>query len=127
MAINNRYLLDTQIFLWWMDGAKKLNNDLIKIIKNPENQIFLSVASIWEIVIKKTIGKLRMPTNWKDDLGKSGFLILSIELEHVFKIENLKYHHKDPFDRMLIAQAKVENLILITNDPKIRKYNLKTI
>ena len=80
-----------------------------------------------QIVVKKKIGKLRPPRGWKEDVKASGFEILPISLEHIYPLENLPLYHKDPFDRMLVAQAKVEDLTLITNDKKIWKYKIDVL
>lgn len=121
---NKRFLLDTQIFIWWMKQDKRIKKEISSILKDPQNQIFLSVATVLEIVIKKTTGKLKVPHDWKQTLKKSNFLLLPISLEQAYKLEDLPLHHRDPFDRMLIAQAKSENATLITGDEKIWKYEV---
>lgn len=126
MARNKSFLLDTHIFIWWMEKNKKLSKDVKSIIENPENQIFLSTVSVWEMIIKKSAGKLKLPHNWKTTLKNSRFDILEVSLEHVYLLESLPLLHKDPFDRMLIAQAQAENCILITDDSKIKKYKVDT-
>ena len=126
MQRNNRYLLDTHIFIWWMRKSEKIKV-FEPIFLNPEIKIYLSVVNIWEIVVKKKIGKLRPPRGWKEDVMASGFEILPISLEHIYSLENLPLYHKDPFDRMLVAQAKVEDLTLITNDKKIWKYKIDVL
>ncbi len=127
MAKNKQLLLDTHIFLWWMQGSKKLSKKLVKVLKNPDNQVFISTASIWEMIIKKKLGKLKIPNNLKTILSKSGFEVLSISLDHVLELEKLPPLHKDPFDRILIAQAKTEHLILATNDKKNSRYEVLII
>lgn len=117
----SNYLLDTHIFLWWMGKSKKIKG-LEALLTNPNIKIYLSVVNIWEIVTKKKIGKLRLPQNWKEDIARCGFEILPINLDHVFSLERLPLYHKDPFDRLLVAQAQIENLVLITGDKKIWKY-----
>ena len=87
MEKNNRFLLDTHIFIWWMKQEKRLKKEIETVLKNPENQIFLSVASVLEIVIKKKIGKLKVPQDWKVDLRESSFLLLPISLENAFQLE----------------------------------------
>src|SRR5258708_22233470 len=114
----NKFLLDTHVFIWWMEKNRLLTKNLEEILMNPKNAIFLSAASVWEMTIKKKLGKLKLPKNWKATLTESRFELLPIQLEHVFETENLPLHHKDPFDRMLVAQAKIEDCILLTIDPK---------
>lgn len=118
------YLLDTHIFIWWMEKNKRLSKDIFNLINNPQNQIFLSAASIWEIVIKKAKKKLKAPKDVGGGIKASGFTPIDIEVLHVLGIEKLPLHHNDPFDRILISQARVENLTFITTDEKIWKYDL---
>lgn len=127
MTKSKRYLLDTQIFIWWMGRHKSLKKGIEALLSDPDNRIFLSVVNIWEIVIKKRTGKLRPPRNWKQTLVKGGFEIIPISLEHVFNLGGLPLYHKDPFDRMLVAQARVEKCVLITADPKVKKYKVNTV
>lgn len=123
MDNNKSFLLDTHIFIWWMKQDKRLKKEIKTILTDPENHIFLSIATVWEIVIKKKVGKLKVPHSWKEDLRESAFLLLPISLEHTFKLETLPLFHHDPFDRMLIAQAICEGATFITSDEKIWKYD----
>jgi len=124
-----KYLLDTNILLWWMDDDKKLNSLVYKIIQDKNNQILVSVVSTIEISIKAKSGKLPLKTSTKQIFEISGFEVLNINLNHIIEFDKLPIHkdHKDPFDRILIAQAKVENLTLITSDPKIWKYKMSVL
>lgn len=121
------YLLDTHIFIWWMRGDKRLSKKLETLIKDPENEVCLSVVNVWEVVVKKRTGKLSVPRNWKSSIRRLGFRILSVHPEHIYPLESLPLYHKDPFDRILIAQAKAENLTLITSDKKIWKYRVNLL
>lgn len=107
-----------------MQKSSHLTKDLIKLIESPKNSIFLSVASIWEIVLKREKGKLKLQGDPIEDARKADFIILPIEASHVLAVQKLPLYHKDPFDRLLIAQAKTENLIFITVDSKIAKYKI---
>ena len=127
MARSNSFLMDTHIFIWAMEGGKKLPLKTKDILQNSENEIFLSVASVWEIVIKQAKGRLRTPRNVEESVRQTGFNILPIEISHALEVAKLPSYHNDPFDRMLIAQAKVEKLNLITADQKIKKYDIPTI
>ncbi len=120
------YLLDTQIFIWAMQGDKRLSKSLKDIISDSKNKIFISVVSVWEIVIKKRKG-LKVPKDISGAIEKANLTLLPIEVKHVLEVEKLADFHKDPFDRILMAQALVEDLTLITSDQKIWKYNLKLI
>jgi len=129
-----RYLLDTHVFLWALAKPENLSKTAIDLIENPENILFLSSASIWEISIKQTIGKLKildksldLKTFVEKAIEDLNLLKLSIQFEHIYTLHNIPYHHKDPFDRILIAQSVAENLILITDDKIIKKYKVRTI
>lgn len=107
-----------------MEKNKQLSSDLVGILQSPQNTIFLSVASLWEIILKKEKGRLKIPKNPEEDAKVAGFTILPIEASHVLGIEKLPPHHKDPFDRLLISQAQVENLTLVSSDQKIWQYSI---
>ena len=124
-----RYLIDTNIFLWSLNDDKKLKDEIKDVLKDPQNQIFVSIASAWEIGIKSRAGKLPLKTTLKRCFDISPFETLNIGLSHVFELEKLTLYrsHKDPFDKILIAQARVENLTFITTDEKIWKYDLRLL
>lgn len=129
MVKSNSFLIDTEIFIWGMENSLSLSSKLKSLLRDPKNQIFLSTASVWEIVIRKAKGTLKVPKNIEESIKKAGFKILSIEISHVLEVEKLPSYqdHRDPFDRMLISQAKAENLTLITSDPKIWKYKVSIL
>lgn len=120
-----RYLLDTHILLWWLADDNNLQEKTKELIKDPTNQIFVSVASAWEISIKRKLGKLTLKTTVQECFEGSGFLLLDILLAHVLELGSLPAHHQDPFDRILIAQSRAEKLTFITDDIKIKKYDLR--
>lgn len=122
-----RYLLDTQVFIWWMEENRRLPADIKAIIEDSLNRVSISVVTPWEILTKIRIKKLKVPKNFANHIMNGIFEILPIQINHVLEIGKLPLHHKDPFDRMLISQAIVEDLTLITSDPKIWKYKLKLI
>ena len=122
-----RYLLDTNIFLWALNDDPKLKYNIRKVLEDPKNEVYISVVNGWEISIKNRIGKLPLKTKLEECFKKSDFKVLDISLEHIFQLDKLSRYHNDPFDRILIAQAKVEGLTLITSDQKIWKYKLKLI
>lgn len=117
-------LLDTHIFIWAMEGSNKLTPTLKNRITNPLNKIFVSVASILEIVLKRKRGKIKLSFDIESSIKTAGFEIINIELTHVLAQEKLPLYHKDPFDRILIAQSIVENLSLVSKDSKIGRYKL---
>lgn len=120
------YLLDTHTFIWWMESGDRLSPKTKIILQDLRQEIFVSIASVWDIVLKQSKGKLKIPRDIKGGIIKAGFKILPIEFSHVLEVRKLPLHkdHRDPFDRMLVSQAKVEKLTLITSDPKIWQYNI---
>ena len=118
----NSYLLDTHIFLWWLSDANRLSKEVFDIISDSSNQIYVSSASIWEIAIKESIGKIEIDANLDTIIEECGFLELKISTKCANAVKSLPPIHKDPFDRMLIAQAKQWTLTLITIDQFIVKY-----
>ncbi|MBT4088762.1 MAG: type II toxin-antitoxin system VapC family toxin [Deltaproteobacteria bacterium] len=123
----SRYLLDTHTFLYCLFGVDKLSPGCKDIITDPENDIFVSSVNLWEISIKKSIGKLQAPEDMVSIVEEKGFLGLPISLEDGQSILDLPLLHKDPFDRMLIVQAKNNKLTIITNDKVIPTYDVKTM
>ena len=125
-----RLLLDTGALAWWFTSDKSLSEAADRAIKSKANEIVVSVASAWELSIKDNAGKLRMGNllaRLPDDLENSGFTVLPIELEHAMRAGALPLHHKDPFDRMLIAQAHAESLFVISSDPVFDHYGVRRI
>jgi PIN domain nuclease of toxin-antitoxin system len=120
------YLIDTHVVLWWFDDPEKLSEQTRGIIRNKDSHIFVSSVSTWEISIKHSLGKLRISGDiWS--LIEQNFSELPMTIAHTKKLLELKLHHTDPFDRILIAQAKADNLILLTRDPIFKKYNVPLI
>lgn len=117
-----RLLLDTHLLLWWLDDSPLLPDEAHRLIENPENTIFVSVASLWEIRIKQSLGKLVLPAAFQQVLRESGFELLSIDARHTEALAGLPLHHRDPFDRMLLAQAREEDLLLLSADAGLRPY-----
>lgn len=124
----NRYLLDTHTFLWWLQGNKRLNTSIKDIIADPQNKIFASVINAWEISIKlKKNPNFTIKRSLEKTFELSEFELLPVRFDHAITLQKLASHHKDPFDRMLIAQAKTEKLILITADKNIWKYRVSLL
>ena len=121
-------LLDTHVFLWAIDDDPTLSQKARNAIVDGNNLVFVSAATAWEITIKKAIGKLRLPQgDYLDELRLHRFTALDITTEHALVVGDLPEHHKDPFDRMLVAQAQVENLTLVTRDPRLMVYPIRII
>ncbi|HJZ06234.1 hypothetical protein A2634_02185 [Candidatus Amesbacteria bacterium RIFCSPHIGHO2_01_FULL_48_32] len=117
-----RYLLDTHVFIWWSENSSRLNPKFKQMISHPDNSIYLSICSLWEMAIKASLRKLRLKSNFQDLPQLYDFEILPIKMDHLIHLIQLPYLHKDPFDRMLISQSKSESLTLLTSDPKVQAY-----
>lgn len=120
-------LLDTHALIWWLSNDSTLSVEVRNAIANPDNIVFVSAASAWEIAIKKSLGKLQAPDDLKIQIEEKKFTPLAISIDHALIVEKLPLHHQDPFDRILISQAVSENLIIITRDRKFEAYEVKTI
>lgn len=122
-----RILLDTHVLIWWFNGDEKLGENAIQNIVNPENIIFVSAATVWEMSIKQKMGKLIAPDDIESKIEQAGFSALPISLFHAQQAGLLSLHHKDPFDRMLIAQAQAEGLEILTKDEHFPAYGTRLI
>ena len=120
-------LLDTHVLLWWLDDEPSLSEAAKATISDGKNVVFVSSAVIWEIRIKQALGKLEIPPNFRQVLDQQPFEMLAINAEHAYAIGDLPLHHRDPFDRMLIAQATIERLTIVTRDIIIKEYNIPII
>lgn len=117
-------LIDTHILLWALYKKTELSETAQKLITEKDSIVYVSLASIWEIEIKHSIGKLNVfAFEVLKDSKEANFKILSIKSEHILGLEELEYIHRDPFDRLLISQAQTEGMKLLTSDSKIEKYN----
>lgn len=120
-------LLDTHIVLWWLSDSSKLSKKSRSIISDTNNFIFVSVATGWEIAIKKSIGKLDAPNDFSKALQVNAFQPIAITLEHAELAGSLPHHHDDPFDRMIIAQSKIENFAVLTHDKHFKLYDIELL
>ena len=123
-----KLLLDTHTFLWWITDDSQMSAKALNLIGDSQNNLYWSTASSWEVAIKYALGRLPLPDVPEKflpaELGKNRIESLPIVDSHAFQAGRLPRHHRDPFDRMLVAQAKVENLGLISNDPQISRYEI---
>lgn len=116
-------LLDTHILLWWLADDKRLPKVAVKTIAATDGSIFVSVASVWEIAIKVAQNRIKVdPDILLNGIAQSGFQLLPITAQHALQTARLPLYHRDPFDRMLVAQAQVEPLHLLTHDAALRPY-----
>jgi len=127
----NRYLLDTHTLIWWVDNSDKLSSIAREILSEAENICYFSLAGSWEMAIKSSIGKLKLTIPVREyvvqHLSLNNFKQLNITLNHVTKVEKLPWHHRDPFDRLLIAQAIEEKLVLVSADTIFDRYDIKRL
>lgn len=121
-----KVLLDTHAFLWLDAARDRLSRTAAEIFRDPENEIYLSIVSIWEIQIKAQLGRLTLriplPELVRDQQAANSLQLLSLEPEHIYKLAELPLLHGDPFDRVLLAQAQAENLTLMSNDNALAAY-----
>ena len=126
-----KYLLDTVIFLWSLDPFEKLNRAAQNILVENKDELYLSAATSWEISIKVGVGKLQLPEPPQqyvpNRMSTHGFRGLQVTHRHALAVSELPLHHKDPFDRLLIAQARSENLVLMTADAEFKKYPVEIL
>ena len=120
-------LLDTHIVLWWLNDDPKLTDTHRTIICNTENLCHISSATIWEISIKSKLGKLTIPNKYAVELKKEGFLELPVSWRHTDSLKELPLIHNDPFDRLLISQALLEGMTMLSVDEHMKKYNIKVL
>ncbi len=121
-----RLLLDTHTFSWWSSHSSRLSDRALSLCTDPANTLLLSVASVWEMQIKQQVGKLHLSVPLADLIAgqrrSNNLQVLTVELSHVLALDTLPAHHKDPFDRLLIAQATVESVALVSHDAIFGQY-----
>ena len=126
-----RLLLDTHTFIWWVNDSKRLSSKSYEMIIDPENDLLLSLISIWEIQIKSQLGKLSLVAPVPEIIERQRQInklqLLSLELNHIYTLNQLANHHRDPFDRLLIAQSIAEQLVLVSKDTVFDRYNVQRI
>ena len=124
-------LLDTHAFLWWTDSNPALSSVARHAIGDEANDCFLSIASCWEMAIKVSLGKLRLSQSVErfvaEQIAANGFQLLPVDFKHAAAVESLPFHHRDPFDRLLVSQSLAENLVLVTGDPLLSKYGVSVL
>jgi PIN domain nuclease of toxin-antitoxin system len=122
-----KLLLDTHVLLWWLSDARSLSGKARSLVASAENVVFVSAASIWEIRIKEGLGKVSLPRSFAEVLRAQSFEELSVNHTHAHAVAALPPHHRDPFDRILIAQARVEGLTFVTHDEVVTRYEVEAI
>jgi PIN domain nuclease of toxin-antitoxin system len=128
-----RVLLDTHVFLWWINEHERLSKTAHEILQSPNSEIFVSVVVAWEISIKASLGRFSLPSDLKSflrqQLSTNRFQVLSVNLDHTLSVYDLPEfpHHKDPFDRLLISQASVEKMPIVSRDQAFDAYDVERI
>ncbi|WP_287370397.1 type II toxin-antitoxin system VapC family toxin [Oceanithermus sp.] len=127
----SRLLLDTHAFLWWISDDPRLSPAAREAIADGASEVFLSAVSVWEMVIKMGLGRLELPEDLESFLARqlqvNGFRPLAMTLPHALAVRHLPDVHKDPFDRLLVAQAQHEELVLVSRDAAVRRYPVPVI
>jgi PIN domain nuclease of toxin-antitoxin system len=121
----NRLLVDTHALLWWLADNPALSSAAREAIADPTNEPLVSTACVWEIAIKRSLGKLSAPDELPDRISEEGFAWLDVSARHAWHVAGLPAHHRDPFDRLLIAQALVEGLPIVTADARFDAYGVE--
>lgn len=121
-----RLLLDTHVLLWWLAG-EPLSASAHEAIADPLSEVWLSAGSVWEMSIKAGLGRLTMPTGLARVLASQGIEVLDVTLPHALEVGSLPPLHRDPFDRLLVAQARVQGLVLVTRDETIIRYDVPSL
>ena len=122
-----RLLLDTHAALWFLSDDERLSESAKKHLADDTNRVMLSAAVVWEVAIKSSLGKLSVPEEYVSLLLTGGAQALPVNIEHAAAVEHLPWHHRDPFDRVLVAQAAVERAALVSNDEALRPYGVELV
>lgn len=121
-----KYLIDTNILIWFLNGNEQLNDEYKSIIKNLENDIYISMASVWEIAIKDSLKKIDLKYDFdkifSDIIDDNSISVMNLNIEHIKVLRTLPFHHRDPFDRIIVSQSKAEEIKLLFTDKHIGKY-----
>lgn len=122
-----RLLLDAHAFLWWVTNSSRISDAAKRAIGDPANDVAIGIGCLWELAIKRSLRKLDFPFDFEPVLQDEGFELVPISHEHLRTLENLPLHHRDPFDRLLIAQSIAERLAIVTNDEAFSRYAVSVI
>lgn len=123
----NKILIDSHILLWIFENPEKLRANDIQLLKDSETNVFISIASLWELHIKTRQGKLELPNDFFEEIEQNLISILPIRKEHLKALLNLPHFHKDPFDRLIISQAIADNIPIITHDQVFSEYHVQLL
>ncbi len=121
-----KLLLDTHAALWWLEGDR-IGGDATRELGDDTNQVLLSAVVVWEVAVKRSLGKLSSPPDFAAQMLGAGAHALPMTIEHAAAVEALPWHHRDPFDRMLIAQASIEGAAIVSRDDALRPYGVRLV
>ncbi|HST39213.1 MAG TPA: type II toxin-antitoxin system VapC family toxin [Conexibacter sp.] len=122
-----KLLLDTRTALWWLEGGERVGADARRALSDAGNDVLLSAAVVWEVAIKRSLGKLRAPSGFAAALHGAGATMLPVSADHAAAVEHLPWHHRDPFDRLLVAQAEIEGAALVSRDGHLAAYGVQLV
>jgi len=122
-----KLLLDTHAALWWLADDARLGRDAERELSDETNRVLLSAAVIWEVAIKRSLGKLQAPADLAQTLLGAGAQPLPVTLDHAAGVEALPWHHRDPFDRVLVSQAVAEGAAIVSHDDRLRAYGVPLV
>ncbi len=126
-----KVLIDTHVFIWWTSEPTQLSSLVHNFLTNPETEPVLSIVNVWEMQIKVSLGKLSLKTALSelvnDEMSRNRINLLPIELSHIYALHDLPLHHRDPFDRLLITQSKLEELVIVSIDQKFDAYGVSRL
>ncbi len=122
-----KLLLDTHAALWFLSGDERLGQGAVRHLTDDANRVLLSAAVVWEVAVKRSLGKLAVPQEYVSLLLGAGVQALAVSVDHAAAVEGLPWHHRDPFDRMLVAQASIEGAALVSRDDALRPYGVTLI
>jgi PIN domain nuclease of toxin-antitoxin system len=120
-----RLLVDTNALLWWLTDDPDLSATAREALAEPANDVLVSAASVWQIAIKRALGKLTVPDDLLSQIEAQGFGWLTVNAEHAWQVRDLPPHHRDPFDRLLVAQSLVEQMPIVSADPRLAAYGVE--
>ena len=122
-----RLLLDAHAALWWLSDEERLGDDAARQLSDATNQILLSAAIVWEVAVKRSLGKLAAPPDFASALLAGGARALAVTIDHAAAVERLPWHHRDPFDRILVAQAEIEQATVVSRDERLASYGVPVV
>jgi PIN domain nuclease of toxin-antitoxin system len=122
-----RLLLDTHVVVWAFAKPDRLSANALEIISSEENSVFVSIVTPWELAIKRALRRIETPDDLNERLEGSRFELLPVTIRHTSAVAAMLHHHRDPFDRMLVAQAQIEGMTLVSDDRKLRRYPVSLV